>query len=90
MEQAMEGWVMRNRLILCLLICAVLLYYAIPRLTIHFSGLDGIFAFSWFMLALLVIGGNLAGFLFSAKKQKKRAILGHKRSQKARRYLSQH
>jgi hypothetical protein len=89
-EQAMEGWVMRNRLILCLLICAVLLYYAVPRLTIHFTGLNGIFAFSWFLLALLVIGGNLVGILFTAKKQKKPANLRHKRSQKARRYLSQH
>lgn len=64
------GMMMRNRLILCLLICAVLLYYAVPRLTIHFSGLDGIFAFSWFLLALFVIGGNLVGILYGTKKAK--------------------
>ncbi|WP_246941185.1 hypothetical protein [Bacillus pinisoli] len=84
---------MRNRLMLCLLICGVLMYYAVPRLTIHFSGLDGIFAFSWFMLAFLVIGGNLAGFLYTAKKEKKKRKQGFRRltnSQKARRYLTQH
>jgi tetrahydromethanopterin S-methyltransferase subunit D len=67
-----------------------MLYYAIPRLTVHFSGLDGIFAFSWFFLALLVIGGNLAGFLYSVKKKKVARVSRQKRTQKVRRYLSQH
>ncbi|MFZ3590699.1 hypothetical protein ACOI1C_15960 [Bacillus sp. DJP31] len=81
---------MRNRVILCLLICAVLLNYAVPRLTIHFSGIEGIFGFAWFMLAILVIGGNLSGFLYSTKKQKIRFENQQLRSQKVRRYLTQH
>ncbi len=90
MEQALEGCMMRNRVILCLLICAVLMYYAVPRLTIHFSGLEGMFGFAWFMLALLVIGGNLSGLLYSAKKHKMRVQKNKLRSQKARSYLTQH
>lgn len=92
-ETSFGGINMKNRLLLCLLICGVLMYYAVPRLTVHFSGIDGIFAAAWFGLALLVIGGNLAGFLYAAKKQKKQRKLGFRRlktSSKERRYLSQH
>lgn len=77
---------MKNRLILCLLLCGLMLYYAVPRLTIHFSGLDGIFAFSWFILAFLVIGGNLAGFLYSKKNRKKRQNKSSRSGQKVRSY----
>ncbi|MBM6617473.1 hypothetical protein [Bacillus suaedaesalsae] len=80
---------MRNRLILCLLICAVMLYYAVPRLTIHFSGIDGVFAFSWFLLAFFVIGGNLAGFLYSEKKKKK-IQLRLERARKVRKFVAEH
>ncbi len=81
---------MRNRVILCLLSCGVLMYYAVPRISIHFSGLDGIFGFAWLILALLVIGGNLSGLLYSVKKQREK-VHGHQlRTEKARRYLRQH
>lgn len=81
---------MRNRLLLCLLICGLLLYFAVPRLNVHFSGIDGVFAFSWFMLALFVIGGNLAGFLYSEKKKKNRVQLRRNRTRKVRKFVTEH
>ncbi|MFD1737104.1 hypothetical protein ACFSCX_11130 [Bacillus salitolerans] len=81
---------MKNRLILCLLICAVLMYYAIPRITLHFSGVDGVFAFFWLILALFVIGGNLAGLLYSQKKNTRRKEMGRYRSKHKRKFLSEH
>jgi hypothetical protein len=81
---------MRNRLVLCLLISAVLMYYAIPRLTIHFSGLDGFFALSWFILAFFVIGGNLASILYMKKKSSNLKNKRRYRSKKSRRYVSEH
>ncbi|KAA0549124.1 hypothetical protein FZW96_04210 [Bacillus sp. BGMRC 2118] len=80
---------MRNRLLLCLLICGVMLYYAVPRLTVHFSGIDGVFAFSWFLLAFFVIGGNLAGFLYSEKKKKK-IRLRREQARKVRNFAVEH
>ena len=60
----------KNRMVLCLLICGLLLYYAVPNLSIEAGGAAGIFAISWLGFALLVIGGNLASLLYSPKKQK--------------------
>ena len=76
---------MKNRLLLCLLICGVLLYYAIPRLTISAAGPEGIFALSWIFFALIVIGGNLVGLMYSPKKNRKQVNRVGKMSQNRRR-----
>lgn len=62
---------MHNRLLLCLLICGVLLYYGVPRLTIGAPGLEGIFAISWLIFALIVFSGNLIGLLYRPKSKVK-------------------
>jgi hypothetical protein len=59
----------RNRYILCLLICAFLLYYAVPRLHVFAQGAEGIFSISWLIFALIVIAGNLTAILYSPNKR---------------------
>ncbi|MFS0822417.1 hypothetical protein [Bacillus sp. 1P02SD] len=62
---------MHNRLLLCLLLCGVLLYYGVPRLAIGAEGLEGIFAISWLVFALIVVSGNLIGLLYNPKISQK-------------------
>ncbi|MDP4155480.1 MAG: hypothetical protein Q8929_07555 [Bacillota bacterium] len=68
----------RNRYILCLLVCAFLLYYAVPRLHVFAQGAEGTFSLSWLIFALFVIAGNLTGILYHPNKKsgrnKKKAI----------------
>ncbi|MFT4415161.1 hypothetical protein ACLM5H_14965 [Fredinandcohnia humi] len=73
---------MHNRLLLCLLLCGVLLYYGVPRLTIGAEGLEGIFALSWMLFALIVVSGNLIGLLYGPKLTKKTTKPAQLRSQK--------
>lgn len=65
---------MKNRYLLCLLVCGVLLYIAVPRLNIFSDGLQGVFAISWLAFALIVIAGNLTALLYVPKKVSKREI----------------
>ncbi|MBS4199965.1 hypothetical protein KHA93_09880 [Bacillus sp. FJAT-49732] len=60
---------MKNRYLLCLLLCGVLLYIAVPRLTVSSSGLEGIFVISWLVFAFIVIAGNLSALLFIPKRR---------------------
>lgn len=60
---------MNHRYLLCLLICALLLYFALPRLSPQASGLEGAFAISWLAFALLVLAGNLSALLFPPKER---------------------
>nr|WP_249365553.1 DUF2897 family protein [Cytobacillus citreus] len=39
-----------------------------PRLDVFSEGLEGIFAISWLVFALIVIAGNLTALLYSPKK----------------------
>ena len=59
----------KNRYLLCLLLSAFMLYFAVPRLSVSTEGLEGIFAITWLALALFVIAGNLTGILYTPKKQ---------------------
>ncbi|WP_369425920.1 hypothetical protein [Cytobacillus pseudoceanisediminis] len=59
----------KNRYLLCLLLCGLLLYYAAPRMGVFNGGTEGIFAISWLALALFVIAGNLTALLFAPKKR---------------------
>ena len=60
---------MKNRYILQLLLCGVMMYYAIPRLDVYAGGAEGIFAISWVAFALLVTSGSLIGLLYSPKQE---------------------
>lgn len=71
----------RNRYLLCLLLSGWMIYYAVPKLQITNSGIEGYFAISWTMLALMVIAGNLQGLLY-APKQRKNIILPQRKHPK--------
>lgn len=58
----------KNRYLLCLLVCGLLLYFAVPRLDILSEGLEGIFALTWLAFAMIVIAGNLTALLYTPKK----------------------
>jgi len=58
----------KNRYLLCLLLCAALLYIALPFLTVSAAGLEGVFAISWLAFAFIVIAGNLSALLFAPKR----------------------
>lgn len=60
----------RNRYILCLLLCAWMIYFAGPKLQVFQTGVEGIFAITWLLFALVVMAGNLTGLLYSAKPRK--------------------
>jgi hypothetical protein len=58
----------KNRYLLCLLLCGLMLYYAAPRLGVFNGGTEGIFAISWLAFALFIIAGNLTALLYAPKK----------------------
>ncbi|UII55167.1 hypothetical protein LS684_16120 [Cytobacillus spongiae] len=60
----------KNRYLLCLLVCGLLLYYAAPRLSIFSEGAEGMFAITWLLFALFVIAGNLSALLYAPKQVK--------------------
>ncbi|MFJ5715942.1 hypothetical protein [Neobacillus sp. NPDC093127] len=62
----------KNRYLLCLLLVAFMLYFVIPRLSVHANGAEGIFSIAWLAFALMVIAGNLTGLLYSPKRQGQR------------------
>lgn len=59
---------MRNRYILCLLLCGVLLYLALPHLSPFAGGIEGLFSIAWLLFALIAMAGNMAALLFTPKK----------------------
>lgn len=59
---------MKQRALLCLLLCGMMLYFAIPRIDIMAQGSFGIFSSIWLLLAFFVVAGNLSGLLYSPKK----------------------
>jgi hypothetical protein len=61
---------MKQRLLLCLLLIGVMLYYAVPRLSLETGGPESIFATAWLLFALFAAAGNLTGILYSPKKNK--------------------
>lgn len=60
---------MKNKYVLYLLLCGMLLYFAVPRINVFAVGVEGLFAISWLMFALFVIAGNLIGLLFNMRRQ---------------------
>lgn len=63
---------LRNRYMLCLLLCLLMLYVAIPRLYPAAGGLEGLFGVSWLLLAIVVLGGNLSALLYAPRSNKTR------------------
>ncbi len=61
---------MKQRYILCILLAGLMLYYAVPRLSVHAAGMEGIFAISWLALAAIVLLGNLSALMYAPKKAK--------------------
>ncbi|PLT32293.1 hypothetical protein [Bacillus sp. V5-8f] len=62
---------MKQRLLLCLLLIGVMLYYAVPRISPTAEGMEGLFASSWLLLTMFAAAGNLTGMLYAPKKRKK-------------------
>lgn len=58
----------KNRYLLYLLFCGLMLYIGMPELNLTAGGTEALFAGSWLFLALLVFAGNLAAFLYTPKK----------------------
>ncbi|PLR77796.1 hypothetical protein CU633_09045 [Bacillus sp. V3-13] len=59
----------KNRYLFCLLAGGLLLYIAVPRLSVFAGGLEGRFAVSWLVFALFVIAGNLTALMHAPIKQ---------------------
>lgn len=74
----------KNKYLLYLLLCGLMLYIAMPRLNLTSGGSEALFAGSWLFLALLVFAGNLAAFLYTPKKQARNAGLQSKPKRKTR------
>lgn len=79
----------RNRYILCLLACGLMLYFAIPHLSVTAHGAKGLFSILWLLLALFAAAGNLSGILFFPRK-KSLARKMRKSSQMERKTRSYH
>jgi hypothetical protein len=60
----------KQRLLMCILLTGVLLYYAIPRLDVMAEGVFGVFSIAWLSLALLVVAGNMSALVYAPKKRK--------------------
>jgi hypothetical protein len=58
----------KNRYLLCLLICGLMLYYAMPRLSIQAGGELGLFSAVWLVFMLMAVAGNLTALLYSSKR----------------------
>lgn len=72
---------MKNRCILSLLLCGVMLYYATPRLTLTGNGIEMYFSFAWLTFLLLAIAGNLAAILYAPKKKSHAVTVKSKKTQ---------
>lgn len=64
-----EDEMRRYRYIICLLLAGAMLFYAVPRLDVYSSGLEGVFTITWLAFALIVIAGNLTALLYEPKSK---------------------
>jgi hypothetical protein len=69
---------MKHRLLLAFLLAMTLVYYAMPYLSLQLNNMHGYFSVAWLLFALLVVGGNLSGFLYT-RQEKRRAPTRYER-----------
>ena len=62
---------MQQRLIMCLMLIGLMLYYAIPRFNSGGSLEEKIFSVAWMCFAILAAGGNLAAIMKPVQAGKK-------------------
>ncbi|CAM3756326.1 hypothetical protein [Mesobacillus zeae] len=62
----------KNRYLLCFLLCGLMLYYALPRLSFTALGPERLFTWAWLLLAMLTAAGNLSAFLYTPRKRKEK------------------
>jgi hypothetical protein len=67
---------MKQRLLLCLLLCAVMLYFAVPRLSFSAGQIEALFSGMWLLFVLFAIAGNITGILYAPIKKKGRMQVG--------------
>jgi hypothetical protein len=65
------GTFLKNRTLLSVLITMVLLYYGLPQLSMTGGNLEVAFSIGWICFAIIVIGGNLAEYLYQSARKKK-------------------
>lgn len=72
---------MRNRYLLCLLLCGAMIYWALPQLSPSAPGIEGAFAIAWITFAVIVLAGNFSALLFLPSKEtnKKQLTTNQKR-----------
>jgi len=78
----------KNRYLLYLLLCGLMLYYALPRISFESYGKESLFAGSWLLFAFFVLAGNLSAFLYTPKKQKVVRQKVESKPRKSRGYVS--
>ncbi|MGN1402597.1 MAG: hypothetical protein ACI4XL_13980 [Bacillus sp. (in: firmicutes)] len=69
---------MQQRLILCLLLAGLMLYYGLPRLDFGSSGAELIFTVTWVLFAFFIVAGNLAALLFLPREKREVRISARK------------
>ncbi len=62
---------MQQRLIMCLMLIGLMLYYAVPRFNSGGSMEEKIFSVAWMCFAILAAGGNLAAMMKPVQAGKK-------------------
>jgi hypothetical protein len=77
---------LKQRLLLCLLLIGVMLYYAVPRLALAEPGLKSVFSISWLVFAMFAAAGNLTGMLYAPNKRKSKTTRNKKQIQQRMRY----
>ncbi|WP_010174334.1 hypothetical protein [Bacillus coahuilensis] len=68
--QADKGESLMQRYLLVFLLACLLLYFAVPRLSMTLDHISGIYALCWLMLAIFVIAGNLSALLFPKNRKR--------------------
>jgi len=76
----------RNRYLLYLLNCGVLLYFGLPHLQLHGTGLARLFAISWLIFLFFAFAGNLAAYLYTPRRYRKKAVQVQSKRVKERSY----
>jgi hypothetical protein len=79
----------KNRYLLCILLCGVLLYYGVPRLAPYDAGIAGVFSVTWLAFAIFVLAGNLTALLYApkAKQQNSRKTIHQLQKKRKIRYF---